>query len=392
MRDFPYLRGVPKKYLFDGCKLLWHRDRLLDYLVGKQVMPLHIDMGIHKGCNIKCKYCYGLYQKPSTEYIPTHRLIRLAQEAKEVGVRSIAVIGDGEPTMNKGLYTFIAAAKNLLLDVSVATNGLLLNEDRIKRLTENLVWLRFNISAVSKYDEIHGTKGGLKKFNEIIKLAVKYGMKNDCTIGLQAVLIPEVFDQVVELAWAARAWQVDYLVIKQFSDPGESIPVQFDMDEYVKVKRRLEIAEDLSTTDTRIIAKWSAMKDSRNITKDKKWDFDACIDLPLIFQISGDGTCYPCGYLFGKEEFCYGNIITQNLKEILASNRYWDIIQRVKNTPLAQLCKGQCRHCETNKFVDVATKLYEKCNSVDDTLIEMCGSAKQYQRMLLNEPLHVNFV
>jgi radical SAM protein with 4Fe4S-binding SPASM domain len=391
MEELKYLHEAPKKFLFDGCKLLYHQDKLQDFLDNKRISPIHMDIGIHKACNIRCIYCYGIKQKPSREFITEDNLLLLAEDAADAGIRSIAVVGDGEPTLNKGLYSFVQEAKMNKLDVAVATNGLLLNEGLIRILTSSLVWLRFNISAASResYAKVHGTKASnYDKFVSVIKDTVNN--RNKCTIGLQMVLIPECFDQVIPLAEAAVRWGVDYLVIKQYSDGGTGMPMHFDMDSYTRVTRDLEVAESMSNERTTIVVKWHAMCDSKAITKDKTWDFDRCIDLPFIFQISGNGGCYPCGYMFGNKRYCYGNVNRTRLKDILDSRRYWNIVKKVANTDLRRLCTGQCRHAESLRFMDRLVKRYN--GSLSNALIDMCGSAEQYERLLANPPEHVNFI
>jgi MoaA/NifB/PqqE/SkfB family radical SAM enzyme len=388
---FSYLTSsTTKKYWFDACKLIYHQEKLQDFLDHKRISPVHMDIGIHKSCNIKCIYCYGEKQKPSPEYIPEDRLMMIVDDAIESGVKSIAIIGDGEPTMNKGLYPMVTYGKHRGLDMSVGTNGLLLDEAKIRMLCDSLVWLRFNVSATGhRYDWIHGApKDSFDRFENIVKTAVKY--KGDCTIGLQMVLIPQCFDQIIPLTHKALEWGVDYLVIKQFSDGGEGMPIHMDMASYEKAEEDLVMAEWMSTARTRIIVKWNAMKDTQAITSDKKWGFDRCIDLPFIFQVSGNGKCYPCGYLFGNEEYCYGDLRTERLAVILKSQKYWDVVAKVKKTPLEELCQGQCRHCETDKFMDRLTKVYT--GDLRSALVKMCGGEEQYLKVMQNPPAHVNFV
>lgn len=388
MQDLPYLQQTPKKFLFDGCKLIYHQQHLKQFLEGHRIYPLHVDMGIHKSCNIRCVYCYGVKQVPSPKYIPLDRLIMLANDAKSVGIKSLAVIGDGEPTMNKGLYEFVEHSKSIGLDMSVATNGLLLDEHKAKTLVESLVWLRFNISGVDKYDAIMGATNGLHKFKKVVEWALKH--TRGCTIGLQMVLIPQCFSEVVPLATLARDMGVDYLVIKQFSDGGDGMPIHMDMKAYEQVTEDLKKAEALSNDKTSIIVKWSAIKDTKDITMEHKWGFNRCIDLPFIFQISGDGGCYPCGYMFGNAKYCYGDVTKQSLKEILDSDRYWDVVDKVAKTPLKELCQGQCRHCETNKFVDRLSKVYK--GDLTEALIKLCGSRDKYEEMMTHPPAHLNFI
>lgn len=395
MENLQYLRQKPDKYLLDGCKLIYHQDRLKDFIIGKRIYPIHIDMGIHKDCNIRCVYCYGIKQKPSRLYIPEKRLLLVAKDAQRAGVKSIAIIGDGEPTLNKGLYPFVRELHNSKIDVGLATNGLELSEEEINILTNNLVWLRFNVSAYGdNYEDMHkgaGRLGGWNKFVKNVNMAVKH--KGKCTIGLQVVTIPQGFKDILSLAQFAIDSGVDYIVFKQFSDPEEGIPVEFNIKkEYAQATNDLVKAENMSTENTRIIVKWSAMQDSEEITGNKNWGFKRCIDLPLLFQMSGNGKCYPCGYLFNSEEHCYGNICTDRLWNILNSKHYWSIIEKVARTPLQSLCKGQCRHCETLKFVDRLVDNFCKNGNLRESLVEMCGDEETYQMVMDNPPEHINFI
>lgn len=391
MSELPYLKQPIHQYWFDGCKMIYHQDRLEDYLMGYRITPVTIDMGIHKGCNVKCVYCYGVKQGKSAEYIPTDRLLLLAEDARKFSIRSIAIIGDGEPTLNKGLYPFVEALRDSNVDCGVATNGLLLDMSKLRTLTKNATWIRFNISGVENYDWVMGApKGSFKKFEEVIQQAVYQGKTNGCTIGLQMVLIPECFKEVLPLAKKAVEWGVDYLVIKQFSDGGVGMPIHFDMNKYKEVEDDLRHAEELSTKATKVVAKWSAIGDTIRITRDKHWDFDRCTDLPFLFQISGNGECYPCGYHFGNKRYCYGNVNMDRLGSILRSERYWDIIKEVGDTPLEKMCTGQCRHCEPLKFLHELNKIYD--GDLTKALSELCGGREQYITLMNNPPDHVNFL
>jgi MoaA/NifB/PqqE/SkfB family radical SAM enzyme len=386
-----YLKQGPQKYLFDGCKMAWYPERLQAFMDGERIMPVTIDMGIHKGCNMRCLFCYGTYQKPSNAYIPTHRLLMLAEDAGAAGVKGIAIIGDGEPTLNKGLYEFVDALTANKVESAVATNGLLLDEDKAEALTRNCTWLRFNISAVGeKYPVIHKgtTIHDAIKIERIIDHAVR--KKGKCTIGLQMVLIPECFDQAVPLAQLGVDLGVDYVQIKQFSDAGTGMPMHFDMEKYDEITGILREAEGLSNDRTMVLVKWRALEDSKNITMKREWGFERCIDLPFIFQISGNGKCYPCGYMFNKDEYCYGDVTKERLSSILKSDRYWAVVGKVAGTPLQDLCTGQCRHCCTNKFMYNFTKAYK--GDTYDAISELCGSEEHYQKLLDEPPMHLSFI
>ena len=97
-------RNKNDKYLFDGNKMLWHMDRYNAFKNGERFAPVHIDQGLSKGCNIACHYCYGVtqgnfYKKGSERIFERNALLNnYLKSAGEVGVRSVALIGEAEPT------------------------------------------------------------------------------------------------------------------------------------------------------------------------------------------------------------------------------------------------------------------------------------------------------
>ncbi len=212
-------------------------------------------------------------------------------------------------------------------------------------------WIRFNLSAVDRegYKRIH-TVDKWEVVRDNIKLAVAlkktHGYK--CTIGLQMVLVPQCIDQVIPEAQFALDTGVDYFVIKQFSDPGCDEMSRFDLSKYdsPELKFLLQKAEAMSTKDTAIVPKYHIMS-----LKGRR-PYDRCVDCALLFQSSGSGKCYPCGYLFGDDRYCYGDLTKQTLKEILDSEHYWKIIKYMREEfDVHKDCVGCCRHDSLNAFV-----------------------------------------
>ncbi len=346
------MKSVKQKFLFDGCKLLWHMDRVHDYYRdGKRIYPLHIDIGATKRCNARCVYCYGIYQKMSQDIIPRDVLVRLFEDAPTLGIKSLTLTGDGEPTLNPAVYDACVIGRKGGLDIGFATNGIFINPTQMEILLSTCTWLRFNLSAVGEegYKAIHGVPQW-KRVQGNIKMAVDIKRKKGykCTLGLQMVLIPQCIEFVLPEARFAVENGLDYFVIKQFSDPGCEEMSRFNLEWYgnEKVISILKQAEALSTEGTKVVPKW------KMIWSMGRRPYDRCVDCPLIFQISGNSRCYPCGYLFNREEYCYGDLKKQNLKEILDSERYWEIIDYMATKfDVHKDCTGNCRHDFTNAFV-----------------------------------------
>lgn len=340
------------KYLFDGHKLIWHMDRVHSHFRdGKRIYPLHIDIGATKRCNARCIYCYGIYQRMSTDIIPRDVLVRLFNDAPDLGIKSLTLTGDGEPTLNPAVYEACEVGHKKGLDIGFATNGIALDDAKIDTLLSACTWLRFNLSGIGEegYKALHGIPQW-ERVQASIKTAVDIKEKKgySCTIGLQMVLVPQALDFVIpEAKWAVEH-RVDYFVIKQFSDPGCKEMSQFSLSWYdnPRVKSILKHAEGLSNTTTKIVAKWGM------IASKGKRGYDRCVDCALIFQISGNSKCYPCGYLFNRPEYCYGDLKHNTLKEILDSKRYWNVVEYMREKfDVHTMCKGECRHSAMNPFI-----------------------------------------
>lgn len=337
----------------DGNKMLWHMDRVLAWERGERIPPVLVDIGATKVCNANCVYCYGHYQKMDNKsIIPKDILIQLFKDAPRIGVRSLTLTGDGEPTLNPAMWNACKEGKKAGLDIGIATNGIALDMQKIDNLLMTTVWVRFNLSAGTRegYKRVHRVDQFdtvVKNVNTMVGHRNLYGSKT--TIGLQMVLVPECLDEIIPLAKLAVELQVDYFVIKQFSDPLDSTIFSSGLNhtEFLKkAKTKLMLAENLSNEVTTIIPKYQIMG------LENRRAYPYCIDCPFIFQISGNGKCYPCGYLFNRDEYCYGDLYKQSLPEIINSERYWDIIETIKNTPTAELCPdGCCRHDACNLWL-----------------------------------------
>ncbi|HNX03759.1 MAG TPA: radical SAM protein, partial [Candidatus Cloacimonas sp.] len=295
--------------------------------------------------------CFARHQKKLGEIFPRDAFIRFMADAPRLGVKSVAIIGDGEPLLNPALCEGVMVGKKNGLDISIGSNGIALTPEKASILLSRCVWFRFNLSAASKeaYQKIHGVdKWEVVKKNIEDAVRVKRLNDYDCTIGLQMVLVPDCLDQVIPEAKFAIDTGVDYFVIKQFSDPVCEEMTQFDMSFYDKdkVNSILKEAESMSTKETQIIPKW-------NIIHSKGSMQGKCVDLPLLIEGSGTGKFYPCGYHFRNPKYELGDLTKQTFQEMVESFQYWKVIKEVRdNLVVGADCKGACRHLQTNAFLN----------------------------------------
>ncbi|MBF0269679.1 MAG: radical SAM protein [Alphaproteobacteria bacterium] len=345
-------------YNMNGSKVLHHLDRVLAWKEGKRIPPVHIDVGLSKGCNIHCNYCYGItqaneFKKGAKKWFPEDRLLAYMRDAAKAGVRSMALVGEAEPTLNPAVYDAIIAGKTNGADMAMATNGILYDDGaKGQAALEYLTWLRFNISAASDsaYRRIHASKEFDTACRKIaFTVEQKRKKKLDVTIGLQMVLTPDNVGEAVPLAKLGRELGVDYLVIKQCGDTvSNKLGIYDRLSEYSAFDDLLMEAESLSTPGYDIIVKWQKIQSAG------KRSYDACLGAPFLLYSSGDGKLYPCGMFFDwrSDEFLMGDLCEQSFGDILASDRYWQVIDKVAKTmDVHKECYANCRTNEINNIL-----------------------------------------
>jgi len=347
-------------------KLMWHLDRLKDWSDCKRIAPLHIELGLTNVCNFRCTYCYaqffGKAEIKDRIDLPKEAIIGLFNDAKEIGVRSITLIGEGEDTLSPYFYDTLKCARDIELDLGIATNGIPLKIYKAKEVLESFVWMRFSLGAANSetYKLVHGVDM-FDYFIEVISTYINERNKNNLytTIGLQMVVINQNMDQIVPIAKLGKELGVDYFVAKPCSDTPDS-KLGIKHEQYLQLEEYFKEAETYATNDYNVIMKRAKFSNMGKCTYDK------CRGTQFVIAIDAKGNVAPCGHLLGyrAEVFRMGNIIEQSFKDIVNSERYWEVQNKVLNLNVDEECETNCFHTGINVFLSE----------------------------LMNPPEHINFV
>ena len=254
--------------ILDSHKLSYHYERVKAWENGERVAPICVDMALTRACGAMCSFCYAMVQEPQERAsIKTKEALNLLDDFAEIGVKAVSLISDGESTLSKAYVPFIQHAAKVGIDVGNATNGWEWEPEKIDQVLPYLTWVRFTVAAgrAESYSKImfksekHTTVFDRAMKN--IKYAVELKKLNlKVTLGIQMVLLPEFKDEILPFAKLATDLGVDYGVIKHCSD-DEFGTLGVDYSKYEDMYSLLTQAEKLSNEKTKIIVKWSKIKD-----------------------------------------------------------------------------------------------------------------------------------
>ena len=206
------------KYKIDSHKLMYHLPRVCNWLEGKNVYPIYMEISPVGSCNHRCIFCaYDFIGYPNRK-LDCDRLLTFLDEAKEVGVKSILYAGEGEPLLYPDIEKIITHSRNIGIDVGLFTNGQLLREELAAVILPLLTFVRFSLNGGTKenYADIHKVKpeiferviANIKKVSEIKE---KESLGVD--IGVQYVLLPENLNYLIDAVKTLKDTGVDYFAI-----------------------------------------------------------------------------------------------------------------------------------------------------------------------------------
>jgi len=342
------------KLILDGTKIAWHQDRLDMWKKGKRFAPITIDMALTRACNFKCVYCYSQLQENKGQKITIDVMRRFLDDCAEIGVKGVSLVSDGESSVSPA-YTFtVTYGYKKGLSMASGTNGYLLTEDVLEEILPCLTYLRFNISAgePKRFSEIMGVpESWYHRVISNIKKAtqIKKRLNLAVTIGMQMVLMPEFKDQILPLAKLGKELRPDYLIIKHCSD-DETGALGVNYAAYKELYEVLKEAEALSDKGYLVKVKWS------KIQAEGKREYEQCYGPPFLLQLSGSGLVAPCGCFFNEKykKYHIGNIIDQSFKNIVFSDRYWEVMNEIASPRFnaKTMCGTLCVQHKVNEALD----------------------------------------
>ena len=316
--------------ILDSHKLSYHYERVKAWENGEKIAPVCVDMALTRACGAMCSFCYAMVQEPQERAsIKTKDALNLLDDFSEIGVKAVSLISDGESTLSKAYVPFIQHASKIGIDVGNATNGWEFEKEKVDQVLPHLTWVRFTVAA--------GTPGGYSKIMfksdketsvfdramKNIKYAVdlKKKLNLKVTLGIQMVLLPEFKDEIIPFSKLALDLGVDYGVIKHCSD-DEFGTLGVDYSKYEDMYDLLKKAENMSNEKTKIIIKWSKIKDKGIPT------YNRFYGPQFLLQISGSGLVAPSGMFFNARysKFHMGNFAEERFKDIFNSSRYKEIM------------------------------------------------------------------
>jgi MoaA/NifB/PqqE/SkfB family radical SAM enzyme len=132
--------------------------------------PVHAELDITDRCNVACYFC-NQQDVRTKDQISLPHLVRLVDELRETGLRSVRLSGGGDPLFHRHILEFLdhLASRGIVVD-NLTTNGALLGPEIARRLVSGRAReVIFSLNAVDDADYHRMMQVPLGTFQRVIR-------------------------------------------------------------------------------------------------------------------------------------------------------------------------------------------------------------------------------
>ena len=244
LKEERLLPAVPGRS--NQIELLKVTSKLLEQLQSKNTFPKELDsplgcqLELTHRCNLRCNQCYN-QSGCSTPDISFDKWMDVTRQLVDMSIFE-CVISGGEPLLLKDkLYKLMDILSNSGVRFIFVTNGLLLDERKVKRLSKyDYYWIQVSIdgSRPEIHDKIRGVKGSWKKAVNAAKLVSQAGLP----LVISHVIQRDNVDYLDEMIKTSYLLGAKRMITGKFTFSGRAILNRKSIDiGYDKIKRAYQL-------------------------------------------------------------------------------------------------------------------------------------------------------
>ena len=311
-------------------------------------------------CNLNCTFCDTTDRhRPATNELSVERQIALIDEAAELGVRRVFILGGGEPLLSAATPKLMERTKALGMEGVLTTNGTRFSDELIEQ-TLDWKWdeIHFSVDGPSPevHDALRGKRGAFKrtitticKFN-VRKIARKIETPR---LALHFVLTNQNYTtlpEMVDLGRVLGVARIDFDALIAYAPEQMALALNAAQLGAVPAiaEEALRRAEryGIATTLERFLDKTNIERGTHTPTVEAAEHAEGLAAAPCLkawhyLVVQSDGRTSPCCVLAGEGE----SVADRSMREIWEGG---DFLNEVRAAMRAGKPLDRCKECSAN--------------------------------------------
>jgi radical SAM protein with 4Fe4S-binding SPASM domain len=289
---------------------------------------LSLELELSRVCNLRCIYCYASSGTPLENEISLTEILDVIDQAVDLGVKKIIILGGGEPLLYPHLFELIDYIRSKSLIADLFTNGLTLTGDVARRLFKRDVGvvLKMNSRNEKIQDRLAGKAGTHTAINNALQALLDAGYPSqECALGVETIICGPNYNELPDLwRWAREHSIMPYVEAMTMQGRAKEHSDLEVSPEQVKV-----LFEELSRIDREEF--------QCNWLPHPPLVASQCARHEYSCTITSIGEVQPCPGV----SVATGNIRENSLADIIGNSPVIQELRNIRNT-----IKGKCAICE----------------------------------------------
>ena len=335
-----------------------HQTFVVNKIMGDEYEsgPLVVEWDPTEVCNLACPGCISEDLVCNSTSFSRERLLEIASELKDLGVKAVVLIGGGEPLAHPAVGELIEYLGNNDINIGITTNGYFIPR-YLDTIAKYVSWTRVSMDAATPetFNKLRPAKDGKNKFEAIVNAMKALAKVKTGTLGFSYLIRTEAdgfgiksnIDEIYEAAVLAKEIGCDYFEVKpsySYVDGQDHALVIHSKERMEEAKKQIEKIKEVGTDGFRVVTAIN-LEDSLNCVETKQIKkYTDCPSAHLRTLICPSGV-FVCPYWRGKEPFKIGDAMTESMKNIWFGDRRKQVMRGLDP---CKVCGFHCLRNETN--------------------------------------------
>lgn len=296
---------------------------------------------VTRACNLSCIHCYASAGKEPENELDTGQLHALIDQLSSLGVLDVVFTG-GEPLMRSDIFELMEHATKKSMSPYLFTNGVLLNENRIRRLKElNVETVAVSLDGASPktHNKIRGSDCFDVTLRNIQQLA-----KTEIHTRINTALYRDNIDEIEKLIEllariGVNEIQMDCLMGYGRGEALKDLILPLETSEEITYRIHKKNKEFETKQKTRVPELRMSDSTSTQSVKVKRQSLCGVGTTACAIRPNGDVVLCP---VLSTDEFVAGNVLEDSLESIWINSEVFDPLRSQDVNSISQCSK--CNH------------------------------------------------
>jgi len=327
---------------YSSLKFLRFGDHLQALEQGKIVAPVHIRVKPTNHCNHKCWYCAYRTDELALgdemvekDYIPADKMLALAHEFVEMGVKAVTFSGGGEPLLYKPLPKIIDVLATGGIRVAALTNGSNLKGSVADAFAQHGTWVRVSLDAWDDDSYVKSRGAKPRDFSQLIENIRAFTARDTkCVLGVSLIVGHDNHPHIAEICAQLKDCGVNHVKVS-----GAVVSNDIAGNNVYHSPIKEEVARQIALARPLSDATFSVLNHYHDLEDRFEKHYHTCPFLQFLTIVGADQHVYTCQDKAYTKSGRMGSIADSTFKEFWFSDENQQLL---KSFDPAERCRHHC--------------------------------------------------